>query len=399
MTHTKTKNISVKHKERRSLSFRVLSLLLVAMLLRYYFPIFFNTENSIFRYFSPLLSVCVCAIELLFLIVYNIKISYKALGLFLATFVCTAISIVLNTSGVEHAFGLFSILVGMYTMHADPMRGAEKDIAAHLFAVAVLLVIVNGVTGWGYSGVLGKFNPNACGFMLTMLYCVCITRFLRMHSRVDFFLAVICFILQFFYISRTALLGVIFFTLCVLICRAWRKNSFSNRTVFWVILCFSVFGILLAYFYSEILFPAFDHGNVSILGKDLFTGRQTIWHFAFDSIREHFWFGVGSHLNEAQYEAGYYEAIMNAHNQPLGTLAYYGIFTFAGFYISFSCMAADPYNKKKEGKISSRLPAIFLLMVTVTSYFEISFLSSYTWIGILIAYGLIFSYSVSSVNK
>ena len=74
------------------------------------------------------------------------------------------------------------------------------------------------------------------------------------------------------------------------------------------------------------MYPAIGHGKIIIFGKDIFSGRQTIWHFAFNSIKNNFWFGVGSHLNETQFNEGYYELIMNAHNQPIGILAAFGVF-------------------------------------------------------------------------
>ena len=85
---------------------------------------------------------------------------------------------------------------------------------------------------------------------------------------------------------------------------------------------------------------------------------------------------------------------MNAHNSPLGTLAAYGIFAFVLFYLAFARLAAQPYRKQANEK-PNRLPAIFLLTVTIMGYFDIYFLSAYNWIAILFAYGLVFSDSVA----
>lgn len=399
MTQAKgRKLIAPNERGRHSLSFYLLVVFAVGMLLRFYFSVFFPAENALSKNFSPILSMAICVTEIILIGIRDIRISYNALALFLFTAVCIAVSVFLNASGVEHAVGLLSILIGIYSFHADPLRKREHNGMFLLFIVTIVLILLNGVPGTYDKELSTKFNPNNCAFLLAMLYCVCVTRICRRRSWLDFALAAVCFLLQFFYISRTALFCEVVFTLCSLMYRAWQNNSFNGRSVFRVILCFSALGILLAYFYSEVLYPAVGHGRFIIFGKDLFTGRQSIWHFAFESMRENFWFGTGGRLNETQFEAGYPDWIMNAHNQAVGTLAYYGIFAFVLFYISFASLAAQPYRKRYAVR-TNRLPAVFLLAVTVMGYFEICFLSAYIWIAILFAYGLIFSNSVSEGNK
>ena len=387
-------HIEVKKGEKHTCSFYLAICLIISMLVQFYLPVFLDLDETVigdylFLSISGVIFIC----EILFLFMRNIRISYRAIGMFLAVVCALGISLLFTRSGVEKTFSLLSILVGLYILYKEPLQRSERNGIFWLFVVSIILILLNGALGDADSVALGKFNPNTCAFILAMLYCVCITRYFHRRAWLDIVLALACFLLQFLYISRTALLGEVLFTFCALVCRAWRKNTFSHRTVFWVILCFSVFGLILAYFYSEVLYPAVGHGKIVIFGKDLFTGRQTIWNFAFESIREHFWFGVGSHLNEAQFEAGYYEWIMNAHNQPLGVLSAFGITAFILFYMAFAFFAAQPY--REEGSVRmSRFPAIFLLMVTLMSYFEIYFFSLNTWIVILIAYALISSESV-----
>lgn len=379
----------IKH----TMSFWTLVVLIICMLIIYYSSVFAE-EGSVLSELMPLLSAVPAFVMAFLLLIRNVNIRYSDLFLFLIFAVFLAISCVVNDSGIEHAFGLISILLGLYVIHCHPLKMREINQILALFVFAVILILLNGAQGGTDSVVMHKFNPNSCAFLLTMLYCVSIVRFFNNRKLFCLIFALICFVLQFYFISRTALLGEILFTLCIIVCRAWKNKTFRGRTVFWVILAFSVLGILIAYYYSEILYPRIGHGKLEIFGKDIFTGRQTIWNFTFESIREHLWLGVGNHLNEKQYKAGYYELIMNAHNQPLGTLAACGIFAFLLFYISFARLSAQPYRNNRNNR-PNRLPAIFLLTVTVMSYFDIYFLSPRNWIAILIAYGLIFSMSIS----
>lgn len=387
--------ISTTKRGGHSCSFYLAVVLIISMLLQFYLPVFFEIDGTFFGgYIFPLIPGFILIFEILFIFWRDIRISYRAMGLCAAVMCALALSLLNTRSGVEKAFGLLSILVGVYIFSKEPLHGKERGTIVWTFVVAVALILLNGVQGDAELELAkGKFNPNTCGFLLTMLFCVCITRLYTVRSWKNILLAAICFCLQFFYISRTALLGEMLFVLISLVCRAWKKNSYSSRTVFWVMLLSSIFGIVLAWVYAEVLFPTVGHGKIVIFGKDIFTGRQTIWGFAFESIREHFWFGVGSHLNEAQYEAGYYELIMNAHNQAVGMLAAFGIIAFVLFYIAFSFFAAQPYSGEKHGT-TRRFPAIFLLTVTIMSYFDIYFFSEYNWIAILLVYGLILSLSV-----
>lgn len=400
MVQDNVKNrIQARQAERRSSSFCLSVVLFVSVVLRFYVSAIWPEEGTFFSsYLAPFLSAVPLIAAFLLLIVRNIRISYSALLLFLGLFGFLCLSCFINKSGVEHGIGLLSLLVGMYLFHADPMRKrGERKIAFWLFLLGTLLILANGVPGAASLDLPdNKFNPNGCAFFLAMLYCICLTRFFPTRAKRYIVGALLCFLLQFVYISRTALLGEVVFTFCVLVCRAWKKNRYSPRTVFWVIAVFSVLGIVLAWLYAEVLYPAVGRGKLFVFGKDIFTGRQEIWGYTFSSVREHFWFGVGSRLNEAEYLAGsgFGRLVMNAHNSPLGTLAAYGIFAFVLFYLAFARLAAQPYRKQANEK-PNRLPAIFLLTVTIMGYFDIYFLSAYNWIAILFAYGLVFSDSLA----
>ena len=387
-----------KAGERRSMSFILSIVMIVYLIVQYYFPVFFDTEESLFGYVFSCFTILGFAFAAILIYTRHVRIANNVFNV-IVLFLCSAvISLLVTTSGIERIFGLLSILTLIYVFHFDPLRVKERRTVLITFIVAIVIILLNGVSGDASLELPeGKFNPNSCAFLLAMLFCVAFVKFSFDKNKSALFLCVICLALQVVYISRTALIGIIMFAFLFLILKG-NKKTFSPKFVFWMLFIFSMLGILLAYIYSEVLFAQVGKGNISIFGKDIFTGRETIWNFTFESIREHFWFGVGSHLNEAYYEAGYYKLIMNAHNQPLGMLAAYGFLPFLTFYIAFSIVSAIGYRKMGKS-VMGRAPAIFLLVITIMSYFDIYFFSQYNWIAIVIAYALICSYSKKEKQK
>ena len=377
---------------RHSVSYILSIAMSVYLLVQYYFPVFFDTEGTLFGYAFACLPILCFALAVVLIYTRRVRVVNSVFKTSVLFFCCAIFSILVAASGVERTFGLLSILLLLYVFQLEPLKGKERRIVLCVFTVVILAIMLNGVPGDASLELPeGKFNPNGCAFLLAMLFCVAVVKFSFDKKKSAILLCAICLVLQFVYISRTALIGIVMFAFLFLILKG-NKKTFSHRSVFWAFCIFSMLGILLAYVYSEVLFAQVGKGNIFIFGKDIFTGREIIWNFTFESIREHFWFGVGSHLNETYYEAGYYKLIMNAHNQPLGMLASFGFPAFLFFYISFSLASAEGYRKKSK-RFFGRAPAIFLFVITIMSYFDIYFFSAYNWIAIVIAYSLICSYS------
>ncbi len=373
-----------------SASFWLTAVLLVCMLLYFYLPVFCG-ELPFGDYLYPLFFAAGFLAAAIALSARKLYTPLWLKLLFLASFLLAAISSALDGTDLTHAYGLLTVLVGLYCYRKDPLRRAERELLLPLFAVAVGLLLLNGVPGDpSLTLPAGKFNPNTCGFLLTVLYCVCFSRYLSERGLRRLALSILLFLLQLVYLSRTALLGSLFFTCAALVCRTWKRNSFTAPTVCGLLFCFSLLGVLAAFLYSEVLFPLIGNGKIVILGKDLFTGRQTIWNGAFKAIAEHPLFGVGNELNRDLYEQTGNVLMMNAHNQPLGTLAATGLPSFLVFYAAFSAVGAAPYAGA-YGERAGRAPALFLVTVTVMSFFDIYFFSPYNFYAILIAYGLLFA--------
>ncbi len=381
--------------KRHSVAFRVTVILAVLLLWTYYCPILFPDYEDMNIVLYSLLFILPKLLVLFYLAHRIIKTSvlrkhyvYYAILLI----VSIAVSFFATHSGIEKAIALclFISIIIFYSYYR--LRPSEIRSVVILCCLCVVAVMINSNTN--FSVLPGRFNPNSTGFLFALLYCVFFTMAMGRKNPIYWILALVCFALQFVYVSRTALLGIALYTVLYLVFRA-RKKTFKYTTVFAAILILSVLGVIFAYLYSVTLFNIIGHGNVFILGKDLFTGRQVIWAGAFESIKQNLWFGVGSHLNEAMYEEGAYVLIMNAHNQPLGILSSFGIFVFVIYYLFLARAVSMQYKKTAL----NRAPALFLGVITVMSYFDIYFFAEYNYLFIGLVFAVISAVSVKSHTK
>ncbi len=372
----------------RSKAYGITFVLIVLMIWHYYSSVLYENLGGrpILAYiFFDLLPQCLVLLYLFFNIARIETLRSRDVALYIATIVFIGLSIIINRSGVEKGFALLitissMIFYGYYRLN----RNEIKKIICYTF-IAIVIICLNNSFIIKNSDM--TFNPNSIAFLLTMLYCIMLTLFSKRQKVKYFIVMLVCFLLQFVFDSRTAFLGLLAYTVLFILFRAW-KTSFKNYTVVISVIFMAIAGILLAFFYIQ-LYKKYGYGLV-IFGKDLFTGRQYIWQGAFDSISENFWFGVGSHLNEDIPESSYSIYTTNAHNQPLGTLAAFGILGFTAFYLLFAYALAAPYKKKGI----TRAPALFILVIMGMSFFDIYFFSGFNYFCIIIAYVIISSVSL-----
>lgn len=309
----------------------------------------------------------------------------------LVSLIVELIVYIITSSGLEKLLGLGIILMSIAVFQIDPLTRNERNVVYGLFVFAVVLILLNGTTELD-SPDKSKFNPNGCGFLLAMVFCISLLRFFQAKKIINFLFVLGSFIMQSFFMSRTAMLGcLLFFILFILLKR--KKKELTYKTIFLLLIAIPLLGIVIAFLYTEVLFPLIGVGKITIFGKDLFTGRQEIWHYTFLSIKQYFWFGVGSRLNQDLLQAGFYDLIINAHNQSLGTLAAFGIFFFAVFSIAFAQVGAFTYKSKHKGHTFTITPILFLAVICVMSWFDLYWFSQYNWVPFMICYSLICGFS------
>lgn len=380
---------AIKHSE----SYGISICLTLFMLFYYYFSLLDADNPSLIIRVIPIALTLFIDLYIIFKL-FSVHLISKNEKIFLFAFLfLSVISWLLNSSGIHRLLMFIMAITAVLLFVKQPLNFNEAVRLFWLFAICVVLILFNTARGAIDLVLDHQFNPNTGAFLLTMLFCasfaIC-AKFKAFSKKLPYIIVcIVSLALQSIYISRTALLGILIFVFLYILCRA-NKKTFKSKTVFCGILIFSVLGVLLAYIYSEILFPAIGYGKIHIFGKDLFTGRQTIWNFTFDSINANLWFGVGSHLNEEYIEQGYYELIMNAHNQPLGILAACGLLIFIVFYIALSFYLSKLYaHRKSQTESHNRVPIIFMVTVTIMSYFDVYFMSLFNLLPILIIFLII----------
>lgn len=395
-------NICYENKTgaKRSPSYCVAVIMALFMLFYYYFTLY--TQNSAGSWPDVVSISLTFFIDLfIFYQIVKAKLATKKFKRLLFSFLFLLfISFILNLSGVQRLLNLTMVLLGIYVFVKSPVSFKEAKILFWLYTLFVVFILLNTATGKENASLIHKFNPNSGGFLLALLFCssfVFSFKFKRFRNKLPYLIVCLTsFLLQFIFISRTAMLGIIMFVFATVLWGAF-KNCSNKKSAFRSVFILSLLGIVVAFVYSKVLFPMLGYGKITILGKDIFTGRQTIWSFTFDSIKQNFWFGVGSHLNEAQFNEGYYELIMNAHNQPLGIMAACGIFVFFVFYYAIAYFISLLYTDKNIK--FNRVPVIFLCVITIMSYFDIYFMSLYNVIPILLVFALMTGSSKIIYNK
>lgn len=345
-----------------------------------YFPIMFYFRNfwedSMAGYLIPNLLLLVIDGYLISRL-YFMKtiVDRKCKILLLTFFMATVISFLVMRSGTERIISLNTILMSLLLYSICPIRKYEWETLYVGFVIVVAIILADNILD-------KKINTNTSGFLLSMVFCVSFARYLQVKKIRYLLCALIVFALQFFFSSRTAILGSVLF---LIFGTCLRKIRISYKTVFYILMILALMGIIFAWFYSEVLYIQVGKGTLIIFGKDLFTGRENIWHYTFQSIEDNFWFGVGSRVNEDLINNGYDKVYSDTHNQPMGLLASFGIFAFLLFYIALSYIVARSYRSDKK---KFTIPLIFISVISVLCYFETYFFGQIKWVAIILSYGL-----------
>ena len=366
-------------KGRKSSASFVFSAMLIV-----YFPIMFYLRNFAENTASD--SAVAYALPILFLLIFEGYLFYCVFIrctaverackiLFLCFFGVTILTLCVVGSGFERIIGLHIILMSLIVYRTSPIKKKEWDTLYIFFVVAIVLVLLDNALD-------ANINTNTSGFLLSLLFCVSFVRFMHKKKAGYLLSTLFSFVLQFVFASRTAMLGsIMFFMLALLL----RRKYFSSKFAFGGLLVLAVLGISFAWYYADVLYPHIGRGKITVFGKDLFTGRENIWYYTFRSIEDHFCFGVGSNLNADLIESGFDEIYSNAHNQSVGLLASFGIFSFVLFYVAFAYFIAQLYRKKS----CSSLPLVFIAVIFIMCFFETYFFVQMQWVAVVISFGLI----------
>lgn len=356
------------------------TLLVIICFIRVFLLNFFSSDSfivmalALFSTFLVLISF-VCIRQF-------IKNSIKTLWIVL--FAIFAVSYFLHGSGVEYFVNTITLFMLVPIIPFIKIKSKTGNIFLILYVIyCFLLILFAPRIDEPANGVI-EVNTNGSSYAMFYLLCFMLILSTKVNNKiVPVGISIIAFVFQLIFGGRSALIGTILFIIYILFVK---RLNITRRKICSIQFVLCLAGIVFAYVYSVILFEIIGHGQVLIFGKDIFTGRQSIWQEAFIRLSDSVLFGIGNTLNVANYVG-----VVNLHNQMMGYLVCFGVcFAFIIMWL-ISLSIGEIYKKGGTNCV-----VILLLVSTITSYFETNFYSSANMAFLVIAIVLI---SVIEKNK
>ena len=255
---------------------------------------------------------------------------------------------------------------------------ARSNLRKLLFAVAIVIAFL-GLTatkdGAYYNLMIGRtLNPNMMGFFyFTMTVCFISWAMMSLSKKVHW-LSAVFFILGAYCIykteARTSLLALVLYGFALLIKKA--KFIQENKRFAWLILFGWILVLIIPIIYIW-LYKKFGDQGLFILGKNFFSGRESVWMDAFDMIMDSPVFGCG---NEQMFGGTF----GSAHNSLLAIWKTSGIIPVLVYVVLFVFCRSISQNKHKT---------VDVLKVALIGYlFIAAFETSYTD-GTMCLFGLL----------
>lgn len=230
------------------------------------------------------------------LLVFNLK---KRRNLLLLAINCASVAVtIFYHSGVGVALAFFNLLVAILIFNRIALERREKQILHFISSALLLLLCLSANFGEvTIKDFLGRaLNPNVVGMLLLSLllhtYIYISGLDVNRKKRLVFLSLTILVFGYLIYLTacRSAMISLAVFLLFLLLGRIYKRDI-----PYFVYKFFSV-GILilsLLFTFAYVILSEKLEG-IEVLGKSLFTGRETVWQSAFGLISESAIFGNGT---------------------------------------------------------------------------------------------------------
>lgn len=361
--------VAISSKLSNRLGF-VLYLCLFVSLVRFFYEFTFFTPSTTLSLAITALNACLALIGagcVFFLLKKSVRIVWLMFLLFIG------ISYLINRSGLEYICNTITFLGIMTVLPYARLNYDILKISTFFYAVFVV-IIAFFATKW--SGDEGKIalNTNTSGYVM-FFFEVIVLSFAATYKKgmvVKYVLVLLAFVavyVQFKFESRSTFIGTALFFFYLVFKGFF--NKIKDRPVKILVFCLSILAVLFAYFYAVTLFNAVGKGNWFIFGKDIFTGRQTIWSLAFEKLEGNWLFGIGNTLAQEGNEENMY----NLHNQAMGYLTCFGVIVMLLYSVLISMLTGGlSYGKKAKHAVA------FVIILCLLGFFETCIYTS-TFIG------------------
>lgn len=258
--------------------------------------------------------------------------------------VITSILVTINILFKDASDGtLVTIIFILLLLIELPKFNYNKNIYIVLASIFLFMFVfaknnyMPGTRNLGYTFFIIKFqtNPNGIAYLIFSFYVILSICLGKLKNQ--FIIQNILFFISLYGVyvnkSRTVLIAiVIYYVFTVIISnKVWKNNFFYKLSKI------SVFSFVLVFPIIYVLIFKLADGNMVILGKPLFTGRETLWLNAFKAIKEDFILGIG-----------FTDNYVHAHNSFLLILHIYGAIIFAIYILLFNKELNVIYKSIKE---------------------------------------------------
>lgn len=253
------------------------------------------------------------------------------------------------------------VLLAFYCMRFFRLTKCQRFIASG-FGVPFLI--------WWYCTVRWEYNFNMVGiiFMITAVMTILMLQYLRENQKLEYliFVQVVLYItatlLCLLYHARCVLAGMLVFGILYMLmpylCR--------NRIAKWTLVLLSTIGSIV----FTGLYILMDKAGISItiLYKNILSGRQDIWGELWRAFGENPITGIGSSYKIKSF------FIFEVHNGLLDILIVHGILVFAAVIFLMIKRLCELLEKYDNGTVRIALSGIFAILFT--SFFENFFINS-----------------------
>ncbi len=321
------------------------------------------------------LGILLLTLSLFLLNAYNISLFQ---GFMFVCVLCSYFAVyLLHGSGFEYSLNLIAVIGLLSVIPYLDYSGLVYKIMTYLFyAFIILIILFAPKTDLSASaGIVGfnNLNPNCSSLILLTTSIFILKKISEEGNKNKKIILVILLIFIYYFLlqfsSRIALISSVLALIYYFLRNHFNKIK-KNKVVLiaFIILLLSP---IFCYIYSVTLFEIIGKGNLIIMGKDIFTGRQVIWQEAFEAIENNFLIGLGNTFKSTFYASS--TEASNLHNQMMGCLVCFGVVNMILFAVAYSSSIGKIWQNA-----NLKFTATFLLLLIIVSYTETVFYSSAT---------------------
>ena len=278
----------------------------------------------------------------------------------------------IHRSGLEYICNTVIFLGTLTILPKIQIKEKLSKLLLGLFSLYVILFLAFANREMEDTSTILWMNTNGSAFlclMLGILFLIFSESFKDKRLRIlCYVLSALCLFGQLQFRGRSSLIGSAVYLLYFIFRK--KADKISPKWTKGLVAGLCIGAVVFAYFFAVLLFNWVGKGNLVILGKDIFTGRQVIWGGAFEELKAHWLFGIGNTL-DTSFVVNEHVPTDNVHNQILGYWTCFGIIV-AVLYVTLLTVLTSRLRTKRKRTTA------FIITLVLLSYFDTILYSTLT---------------------